>query len=97
LPLVFGYRVVRFSNGDVETWCSIWTSQFQFSASAYWSASPQGSTPDVCFLVYDLDTPSTGYWRFTAVPGESATYVDPSSTTWNGTVVSFPPEGCTSS
>jgi hypothetical protein len=94
--LTYQYQVVRWASGDVEAICSIATVADERSGMIYYRSGDTGATTGSCWLFYDVDTASGGYWEFRAdAPGERATYHDASSTSFDGFVLSYAAGDCT--
>lgn len=90
----FQYQVIRFASGDVEAVCSIDTAADQRSGTVYYRSGDTGTVTGACWVFYDLDTASGGFWRFEAnAPGERATYQDGTSE-WNNWVLSYAAGDC---
>lgn len=93
--LVYQYQVVRFASGDVAASCSIATIADQRSATIYYKSGDTNTTSGACWLFYDIDTVSGGYWEFRAdAPGERATYHDGTSD-WNNWSLNYASGDCT--
>ncbi len=90
----YQYQVVRFTSGDVEAICSVADVAAQHSSTIYYRSGDTGTTTAECWLYYDVDTVSGGYWDFRAdAPGERATYYDATSGS-NGFVMTFAVGDC---
>jgi hypothetical protein len=73
--------------------CQLYNTQVGYSGSTYYrSTDNPGATNAFCFIVYDIDAPSAGYWTFATNP-ERFIYYDPSSAQ-NGAVVAFTADSC---
>lgn len=75
----FFYQWVTYSTGDGWVSCEVThnTLNFGYSNSMYLKAG-QASAAN-CFVLFDIDTPSSGSWSFARTPSERVSYVDPAS------------------
>jgi hypothetical protein len=94
--LLLQYQLVRFASGDLDVICAVSTVGAEYTATMYYKAGDTGTGTGLCRLFYDFDTANGGYWDFRAdAPGERTTYVDPTSTQWNGWSYTFAAADCT--
>lgn len=84
---VVKYNRVIYPSGDVLTSCYYGDSSRSYSNMEYWPVGTIGARDGTCFLTYDLDANTGGYWTFTTIGGiTSATYTDSGSPA-NGTII----------
>lgn len=88
----FHYYTALFDNGARYVTCQIDSSADSFSATAFYPPGQPGATTGYCALVYDIDTPSGGYWSFQLVLPQ-AQYHDVGSAS-NGLAVTFGSDDC---
>lgn len=95
--LTFTYRLLKYSTGDVYVTCAVHDSSATFSNSAMYLSGQGGATAGGCTLVYDVDTSSSGYWKFeTSGSSSLLTYTDPGSTR-DGTTHTYTADECVDS
>lgn len=70
-----------FADGSVLATCLVNDRSASYSGTFLWKQAAPGAGNGTCLVVYDMDTPSEGYWNFATFKGTSgyATYVDPNS------------------
>lgn len=84
----FGYEFYKFTDGSVMASCEVNDGAASYSTMAMYKASMNGAHSGLCTLVYDVDTSSAGFWKFT-LSGDyaHAEYVDSGSPN-NGRIIS---------
>lgn len=86
---LFAYQLIAFSSGDVLVLCSISDAAAQYSGHAFYLDGQPGAAVGVCFVTYDIDSFTGGFWQFRRDGGtKSAAYTDTSSAS-NGAIVSL--------
>ncbi len=93
LSLLFEYQTIDFTSGDVLALCSISDSGSQYSGSYFYRSTNAGAPASTCYVTYDLDEFTGGWWQFTRGDATTAAYDDPGSAS-DGTVVTFDPADC---
>jgi len=86
------HNIYRFHDGSVMTTCETIGGMDQSSSTRFYKAGQNGTAPGGCYLTFDADTSSSGYWDFRLTEEESvslATYRDTASTL-NGRVFRMP-------
>lgn len=86
--LEFTYEISSFTTGEAQAFCTVTDAWASYSAAYSWPSGTVGAVQGLCFVGYDLDAGSGGYFEFRADGSTRVIYRD-SSSTLNGTAVSF--------
>lgn len=87
----FTHHRYEFADGSVLATCEAYDGLSSITNSILYKPGQVGTPAGVCLLVFDIDTPTTGFWSFEMAPGRtfsSATYSDAGSPS-NGARVVF--------
>ena len=86
------HNIYRFHDGSVMTTCEVDGGMDQSSSTRLYKGDQNGAAPAACYLTFDADTSSAGYWEFRLSEEEMAslaTYHDTASAL-NGRVFRAP-------
>ena len=92
---IFNYGATRFSTGDAYVHCLISGSVIQVSDSAIYKSSQTGASTLACFLTWDIDASTGGYWEFTGTSGTRQIQYKDTGSASDGTVITFTSGDCT--